>query len=102
MNLKELRLIVWVRQQGYCYWCGKSLPDVWALHHRKLKSRGGLDQASNLIALHHECHNMATNSVHSNPRKAKERGFMVSSWDDPSACCVTLIDGNTVMLVDEC
>jgi len=100
MAKEKLRLVVWTRQQGVCYWCGFKLPEMWALHHRKLLSRGGNWETENLLALHHECHNLSTDSVHSNPKKAKELGFMVSSWDNPSACLVTLIDGTTVTLTN--
>lgn len=81
--------------------CGKQLPFNWALHHRKLRSRGGDNSPSNLVALHHECHNLGTDSVHLNPAKATELGLMVPSWEEPSACPVTLPDGSSVILTAE-
>jgi hypothetical protein len=101
MKQDALRALVYTRARGYCEKCGSLLSDNWALHHRKLRSRGGKDTPENLMALHHECHNLATHSVHNNPALAKEQGFMVSSWDDPSACPVTLANGDTVTLTPE-
>lgn len=100
-NYEVVRAIVWSRSRGYCERCGSALPDNWALHHRKLRSRGGLDTPDNLVALHHECHNLASNSIHNNPAHAKETGFMVSSWDDPAACPLTLANGDSVILTKE-
>lgn len=100
-NLDVLRALVWSRARGYCEKCGQSLPYSWALHHRKLRSRGGKDTVSNFLALHHECHNLATDSVHNNPKDALEKGYMVSSWAEPAECPVTLPNGDTVMLTEE-
>lgn len=97
-NLDYLRALVYARCIGYCEKCGKQLGESWALHHRKLKSRGGKDEITNLIALHHECHNLATDSVHNNPSKAKDSGHMVPSWADPESWPVTLADGSSVIL----
>ena len=97
----ELREIVYSRCRGYCEKCGNPLPDTWALHHRKLKSRGGQDEIANLIALHHECHNLGTDSVHLNPRVAEHMGYMVGSWQDPTECPLTLPDGTIVILNPE-
>lgn len=49
-------------------------------HHRKLRSRGGLDCPCNTVALcsfhHHD-------RVHGQPATATEDGWMVPSWADP-------------------
>jgi hypothetical protein len=71
------------RCQGLCEKCGISLPDSFAAHHRKLRSQGGKDTLDNAVALHHECHNLGTKSVHLNPKVSYENGFMVHSWDNP-------------------
>lgn len=97
-KLDYLRGLVYSRSVGYCERCGKQLGESWALHHRKLKSRGGEDDVTNLLALHHECHNLATDSVHNNPARATETGHMVSSWEDPAECPVMLADGSSVIL----
>lgn len=99
-KLDYLRGLVYARSVGYCEKCGKQLGESWALHHRKLKSRGGKDEITNLLALHHECHNLATDSVHNNPAEATEKGHMVSSWANPAECPVTLADGTSVILTE--
>lgn len=100
-SLDKVRQMVYMRCNAYCEKCGLPLPQDWALHHRKLKSRGGNDDASNLLALHHKCHNTGTDSVHLNPKMAKDKGYMVSSWAEPTECPVTLPDGRSVILTTE-
>ncbi|NBX51770.1 HNH endonuclease [bacterium] len=101
LKMEILRAIVWARSRGYCEKCGTQLPDSWALHHRKLRSRGGKDEVQNFLALHHECHNLGTDSVHLNPSYATDKGYMVHSWEDPRECPVTLPDGSIVTLTPE-
>jgi hypothetical protein len=98
MNFRE---IVLRRCDGYCEKCGIPLSADFALHHRKLKSRGGKNDVTNLVALHHNCHNMGTESVHMKPEEATRRGLMVSSWDDPASVPVTLDDGSSVLLTED-
>ena len=100
-RLDEIRDLVFSRCKGYCEKCGKRLPESWALHHRKLRSRGGKDEVANLVALHHGCHNLDTDSVHFNPAQARDRGLVVGSWENPSECPLTLPDGHTVILTTE-
>ena len=76
------RKALYERCKGMCEFCGGTLPESWAAHHRKLRSQGGKDDIENVVALHHECHNLGTNSVHLNPQKSYEDGFMVHSWAD--------------------
>jgi len=101
MMEKSLREIVFARSKGYCEFCGKPLPASWAIHHRKLRSRGGRDEVENLVALHHNCHNLGTKSVHLNPSMSEQKGFMVGSWQNPSECPLTLPSGETVILTAE-
>ena len=101
LDMKELREIVYSRCGGYCEKCGGGLPEGWALHHRKLRSRGGKDTPDNCVALHHNCHNLASYSVHNNPAEAERTGFMVSAWQDSFECPLTLPDGNSVILTPE-
>jgi hypothetical protein len=96
-----LREAVWVRASGSCERCGVTLGNTFALHHRLLRSRGGRDELPNLVALHHHCHNLGTDSVHLNPRKATEDGFMVPTGHDPRAIPIRLRDGARVYLTDE-
>lgn len=97
----EFRETVLKRCNGYCEKCGKPLDESWALHHRKLRSRGGEDAVSNFVALHHDCHNMGTDSVHFNPRKSEEAGLMVASWQNPNDVPLILPSGDTVLLQDD-
>ena len=95
---KYLRETVLARCKGYCEFCGKVLTDNFALHHRKFKSRGGKDEINNLIALHHECHNLGTFSVHMNIKKATESGHVVSRHAEPSDIPLRLPNGSSVTL----
>lgn len=92
------RKALYKRCKGMCEFCGGTLPESWAAHHRKLRSQGGKDSLDNVVALHHECHNLGTNSVHLNPQKSYNDGFMVHSWDEPSATPLNLIHRMWVIL----
>ena len=94
----SLRAAVWLRCNGYCERCGIPLAADWALHHRKLRSQGGKDEITNLVALHHHCHNLGTDSVHLNVKAAKEQGFIVPSWADPAVVPLILADNALVLL----
>jgi len=100
-KLDKAREIVYLRCGGRCEKCGKQLPESWALHHRKLRSRGGKDQVSNFVALHHGCHNLNSDSVHFNPADSIESGLMVPSWANPEECPLTLPNGDIVTLMEE-
>ena len=89
------------RAQGYCEACGKPEQTTMALHHRKLKSRGGKDSASNLMRVHHSCHNMSTGSIHANPAWAEDKGFMVASWQEPHEAPMHTPDGSIVLLQND-
>ena len=101
IDLAEIRDIVKVRCGAYCEKCGKPLGGSWALHHRKLRSRGGKDTCSNFVALHHECHNMGTDSVHMNPSASNQAGLMVATWQDPEETPLILPSGAIVLLTDD-
>lgn len=88
------------RSGGYCEKCGKPLEESWALHHRKLKSRGGKDTCSNFVALHHKCHNTGTDSVHLNPSTSEKSGLIVASWQEPEEVPLILPSGAIVLLND--
>lgn len=97
-NLKHLREQVLSRCKGYCEKCGKVLQEGWALHHRKLRKHGGENSLSNLIALHHECHNLGSHSVHMRPKDSYASGHLVKSFDSPETTPITLADGSSVIL----
>ena len=98
---KRLVAIVQERANGYCEVCGAAAQESMALHHRKLKSRGGKDTAGNLIWIHHGCHNLKTESVHSNPEWAERKGYMVPSWREPTEHPISLPDGRFALLLDD-
>jgi hypothetical protein len=100
-NWKLLRQKILERCNGYCEKCGFGLTDDFALHHRKLKSRGGKDTLDNLIALHHACHNLGNNSVHMNIKTATENGWIVPTRADPSEYPMLLNNGKYVTLTPE-
>jgi len=95
------RKALYERCKGCCEFCGGALPENWAAHHRKLRSQGGKDDLDNVVALHHECHNLGTNSVHLNPQKSYEDGFMVHSWQNPKTTPLKLTRFWWVILTPE-
>jgi len=97
---KVIAETVLARANGYCEVCG--LPgDDFALHHRKLKSRGGKDEIANLLVCHHKCHNLGTDSIHLNPQKATLKGYMIPSYGKPDEYPLHLPDGTIVRLDNE-
>ena len=98
---KRIVKLVEERAGGYCEVCGAPALPSMALHHRKLRSRGGKDTASNLIQVHHGCHNLKTTSIHLNPERATQKGWMVGSWQEPTDVPFTRPDGSIVLLQDD-
>ena len=99
MNQRVVEIVL-ERAGFYCEKCGHS-GSGFALHHRKLRSQGGEDTPSNLIAVHHGCHNLNTDSIHLNPAIAKRNGWIVPGWAEPHEFPMTLPDGSKVYLDDE-
>ena len=95
---KAIVKIVEERAGFYCEVCGGSASESMALHHRKLKSRGGKDTPANLIRVHHGCHNLNTDSIHLNPEKAEDKGWMTPSWKDPEEQPMLYHDSYFVLL----
>lgn len=95
----SLRDKVFARSKGYCEKCGLPLQEGWALHHRKLRKHGGEDEVSNLLALHHECHNLGSRSVHMRPKDSYASGHLVKSFDNPQTAPLTLANGSRVILL---
>ena len=100
-NWKAIREVVLDRCGGFCELCGNRLYEDFALHHRKLRSRGGKDSVENLVALHHACHNLGTDSVHLNIKKSTEIGLIVPRHAEPSEYPLTLCNGSIVTLTPE-
>jgi HNH endonuclease len=97
---KKVVEIVHRRANGYCEVCGRVAESSMALHHRKLKSRGGQDTVSNLVWIHHGCHNLNTDSIHLNPEKSQQLGHMVGSWQEPEEAPFVLPDGTHALLLN--
>ena len=99
---KKIVEIVQKRANGYCEKCGlPALPENMALHHRKLRSRGGQDTPSNLLLVHHGCHNLQTDSIHLNPAYAEDKGWICPSWRQPNEHPYVKPDGTIVLLQDD-
>jgi len=98
---KSIVALVEQRAGDYCEVCGLPAQEGMALHHRKLKSRGGKDTVSNLIRVHHGCHNLNTNSIHANPSWAEDKGYMVPSWKDPEEHPIFRPNGAIVLLKND-
>ena len=96
MNKKVVDIVL-SRAGSYCESCGLPCAN-FALHHRKLRSQGGKDEPCNLIAVHHACHNLGTNSIHLKPKAAIAKGQIVPSWCEPSEFPLHLSDGRKVLL----
>lgn len=80
---KEVRHAVWERCKGWCEWCGLPLdPESFDFHHRQGTTK--IDLVANGVAVCHFCHVIAPKSIHQNPRIARDRGFIISRFADPS------------------
>ena len=98
---KKVVELVHQRSGGYCEVCGGFIRGQGALHHRKLKSRGGKDTASNLIYIHHGCHNLNTDSIHLNPAMAEIKWWMVGSWQEPHETPFVTAENSFALLLDD-
>jgi hypothetical protein len=97
-----LRAQVFFRSQARCERCGTAITyDNMAVHHRKLRSQGGDDTTTNLVCLDHACHNLGTNSVHLKPGHAAKYGWIVRSFEDPTAKPVFLHGRRPVLLASD-
>lgn len=96
---QERRHALYVRSGGRCEVGGCDLNRTgMEAHHRKLRSRGGGHELSNLIAACPRCHH---EKVHAHPEWATRAGFMVATPVDPASWAVTLNDGRVVRLTDD-
>lgn len=91
-----LREQLHARCRGYCEKCGWPLGTNWAMHHRVLQSRR--DVITNVMALHHECHNLGKDAVHLNVEQAMDDGYIVSQAYDPAEIPL-LLRGHTWTLL---
>lgn len=75
-NWTDVRIALWERSRGRCEGCGRHLGNDGAVHHRRLRSRGGDHSLGNLMLLHTPCHTWA----HANVATATGLGWIVSTW----------------------
>ncbi|GAB2702551.1 hypothetical protein BKA24_001661 [Microbacterium marinum] len=82
-DLRALNDLVDARDQQRCIRCGEVIWEGGSRHHRRLRSRGGDDVASNLVLA---CGSGTTGChgwMHANIVEATKLGYLVSSWADP-------------------
>ena len=89
-----LRAAVSIRSDGRCERCKGVLDWGWECHHRKLRSQGGRDELSNLLALHSSCHRDA----HDQPKQSYRVGLLVRSHVDPRTASLLLFGTRWVLL----
>lgn len=69
------------REDGHCAACGWPLGVFGGvLHHRRLRSHGGRDDAANLIEVHPGCHTGRTNSIHNKVERSIRLGHIVREF----------------------
>ena len=99
----ETRDIVLMRAKFRCEICGSPLMQM-SIHHRKPRRMGGtrdpeINSAANLMAV---CGSGTTGChgwLESHRAEAKEKGYLVSQWDEPSKVAV-LILGQKFLYLD--
>ena len=82
---RDLRELTWERSKGYCEACGKPMDyETWDWSHRKAKSKFKTAEESyfieNGMAVHHFCHMV---KIENHPKLAQQKGWRVSSYQDP-------------------
>lgn len=86
----ETRKAVWERCAETCEACGYWLRRAeMQIHHRKLRSQGGTDDLSNLLAVHGACHT-GPRGIHMNPERSYDLGHLVHSYAEPADVPVEL------------
>lgn len=100
-----LRDQAYQRAHGRCEITGAPLGDNWALHHRRPRGAGGTRRpdthvASNVLALTHAVHNLATRSVHLDLAWSRPRGYLLGQWQVPRLEPVWLLGRRWVLLLD--
>jgi hypothetical protein len=104
---QRIRRLVLDRAEGYCEVSGRPLGDVVEVHHRRPGGHGGTARpgqhdASNLLALRPEVHNMSPDSVHGAPTWSRPRGYLLpTSCPSPAVVPVLLHGQRWVWLTDD-
>lgn len=94
--------LVRTRDGHRCQRCGVSIVDIpSSIHHRKLRSQGGQDDASNMIRMCGTgttgCHGWA----HHNRSLALQDGWIVYRIDNPAEVPVRTLEHGWVLLGDD-
>lgn len=78
----KARSLIYTRSGGLCesQVASRCSGVAESAHHRKLRSRGGQDTTSCLVAICEPCHQW----IHQHPADATDLGWMVNSWADPA------------------
>jgi hypothetical protein len=96
--MAELRPLLFQRCGGRCERCNRVIDfDTFDAHHRKFRSRQGLDRIENLAALCGDCHRWA----HSSPSESLPAGFAVLRTEDPALIPMRVPFGLPVYLTTE-
>lgn len=80
--------IVDERSGRRCERCGRTVLVGGSHHHRKLRSRGGPDDPSNLVFLCGSGTTLCHGWVHANPAAATEAGWMVGTKWEPERVAI--------------
>ncbi len=88
--------VLLARDHGRCPVCGGLITDRAERHHRQRRAVGG-DRYANLTLLHSRCHSWTTE----HPQDARDRGLIVSAYDDPGLVPLTFHGGATWLLADD-
>lgn len=97
-SMASLRPLLWARCGRMCERCCVYLDyETFDAHHRKFRSRGGLDRIENLVALCQTCHGWA----HRYSLDAMTVGLAVLRTEDPATIAITKRFGAPLYLTTE-
>lgn len=97
----DVREALYERTKGYCEACGRPMAyDAMAAHHRRQGKRSDW-RASNLLGVHHGCHNLAKGSIHDRPKQSYLCGFLVPSDMPTEKYPVLYHSAHWVLLLDD-
>lgn len=95
------RRLILDRDEGRCAWCGRPWGDALNIHHRMLRSQGGLGVPENGIALCGSGTTGCHGAAHREVAWAREAGLIVPSWASPADVPVTTWRGRLLLLDHE-
>lgn len=97
---KKIRELVWERDAGRCWHCGRE--DELVIHHRQNRGMGGsklLDRPSNLVLLCSE-YNILIESYLPAARESRNRGIKISREASPMHTPIRRFDNSEWLLDD--